>query len=182
MAGSYFRNSDYFVSVRRPGEWHNIKDFIMPDVLEVRRLYSQIGAKVWDLFDLVCRNFSYRRDIGEFWQFPEETIARKQGDCEDTSILLASLLRNFSNAYTVLGSHKNLAHAWVVDQAGRILETTYTQASTAPDPEDYRPYFLFNEQNTIELWPGALEQVFAVRKNEDAKFSFIAQALKEKVA
>ncbi len=174
---AYNKNSDYFVSMRRPGEWHNIKDFIMPSALEVQRIYSRVGPNIWDLFDFVCRDISYCRDIDDFWQLPEETLARKQGDCEDTSILLTSLLRNFANAHTVLGSYKKLAHAWVVGQDGRILETTYTQAATVPDPEDYRPYFLFNEQNAIELWPGALEQLFAVGKNEGAKLSLMAQAL-----
>ena len=180
MAGSYSKNSDYFVLVRHPGQWHNIKDFIMPDAPEVRGIYSRVGANYWGLFDFVCRNFSYRRDIGEFWQFPKETIASKQGDCEDTSILLTSLLRNFSNAYSVLGSYKKLAHAWVAGQDGTILETTYTQARLVPDREQYRPYFLFNDEVAVELWPGALDQVFAINKDEDAKFSLMAQALTNK--
>lgn len=181
MAGSYCRNSDYFVSVRHLGQWHNIRDFIMPSASEVQRIYSRVGADIWDLFDFVCRNISYRRDIGEFWQLPAETIATKQGDCEDTSILLTSLLRNFSNAYTVLGSYKKLAHAWVASQDGTILESTYTQARVVPDRENYRPYFLFNEESAIELWPEALGQVFAVGKDEDTKFSSIAAALAKRL-
>ena len=177
MAGSYQNDSDYFVSVRHSRQWHNIKDFIMPSSPEVQRLYLEVGADPWELLDFVCRNVSYRRDEGEFWQFPKETIASRQGDCEDTSILLTSLLRNFSDAYTVLGSYKGLGHAWVNRGDGTILETTYTQASIVPDPEDYCPYFLFNEESAIELWPGALEQVFAVGRNEDTKFSLMAAAL-----
>ena len=180
MAGSYHKNGNYFVLVRYPGEWHEVRDFIMPSAPGVQRIYSRVGANIWDLFDFVARNFSYRRDIGEFWQFPEETIATKQGDCEDTSILLTSLLRNFSNAYTVLGSYKNLAHAWVASHDGTILESTYTQARIVPDREEYRPYFLFNEEVAIELWPGALDQVFAINKSEGVKLSFMAQALTTK--
>ena len=180
MAGSYHKNSDYFVAVRRPMEWHNVKDFIRPSAPEVQGVYSRVGANIWELFDFVCRNFSYRRDIGEFWQFPQETIALKQGDCEDTSILLTSLLRNFSNAYAVLGSYKKLSHAWVTSQDGQILESTYTRARIVPDREEYRPYFLFNEEVAIELWPGALDQVFAINKSEGVKLSFMAQALTTK--
>ena len=43
----------------------------------------------------VVSNFStYESDIGEYPRFPLETFSRGSGDCEDTSILLAEMLRS----------------------------------------------------------------------------------------
>ena len=54
----------------------------------------------------------------EYWQFPEETLKLKTGDCEDQAILLCTLLR--ANGYSpedvkvVFGlTSSNAGHAWV---------------------------------------------------------------------
>ena len=163
----------YFVAVRHLGQWHEIREFIQPFDP------GSIGAPadVWGCLDWVCRNISYRRDIGEFWQLPSETLANTEGDCEDSTFLLISMLRWFTNAYAVLGSDYGWGHAWGTTEGGEILETTYTQAMIIPDPENYRPYVLFNEQEVIEMWPGALREVFELRRNEARKLNLIAAAL-----
>ena len=162
----------YFVAVRHLGEWREIREFIQPfDPREVGT-----PADVWGCLDWVCRNISYRRDVGEFWQLPSETLANKEGDCEDSTFLLVSMLRHFTNAYAVLGSDYGWGHAWGTTD-GEILETTYTQAIIVPDPEDYRPYVLFSDQEVIEMWPGALREVFELRRNEAAKLNLMAAVL-----
>jgi len=166
----------YLVAVRYPGEWREIREFVQPDNPDVIACYSQIGPDVWSCLDFVCRNISYRRDIGEFWQFPSETL-EGEGDCEDSAILLTSLLKNFTNAYVVLGEYQGWGHAWGTTEGGEILETTYTQAMIIPDPENYRPYVLFNERDVIEMWPGALREVFELRRNEARKLNLRAAAL-----
>jgi len=123
----------------------------------------------------VCRNISYRLDVGEFWQVPSETL-RGYGDCEDTSILLTSLLRNFTNAHVAVGEYQGYGHAWC-QWAGQILETTYTFARVVPDPQDYYPYLYFDDREVIELWPGALEEIFALRHDEVTKLDLMAAAL-----
>jgi len=171
----YSQDGQYLVSVRYPGQWHNLQDFVQPDNPDVLAIFSRYGPDYWSLYDFVCQNIDYRRDIGEFWLTPSETL-KGHGDCEDTSILLASLLRNFTNAYVALGSLQGWGHAWVVNE-GEILESTFTSARPVPDPGSYEPYCLFNDTEVQELWPGALGEVFEMRRDEQSKLELIARAL-----
>ncbi len=127
MGQRVYEDGQYLVSVRYPGQWHDIREFVQPHKLGVVAFYSDVGPDVWSCLDLVCRNISYRRDIGEMWQFPSETIWSGAGDCEDSSILTCSLLRNFTNAYVALGSFGGYGHAWCQHNS-EVLETTYTRA------------------------------------------------------
>ena len=178
MANRVYReDSHYLVAVRYPGQWHNLQDFVQPGNPDVLAIFSQYGPGYWPLYDFVCRNVNYRRDIGEFWQTPSETL-RGIGDCEDTSFLLTSLIRagGQPSCYVALGSLGGYGHAWCqVD--GQILETTYTSARPVPDPQDYCPYCMFNESQVVELWPGALGEVFGLRRDEVAKLSLMAKVL-----
>ncbi|GAJ04854.1 unnamed protein product, partial [marine sediment metagenome] len=172
----YREDGHYLVAVRYPFQWHNLQDFVQPDDPNVVAIYSQIGPDPWSLYNWVCQNIDYRRDIGEFWQTPSETL-RGYGDCEDTSILLASLLRNFNDAKVALGGYQGWGHAWVVSEEGEILECTYTNARRVPDPQDYCPYCLFNNEEVLELWPGALGEVFELGRDESLKLQLMAGVL-----
>ncbi|MBA7669379.1 hypothetical protein ES703_77509 [subsurface metagenome] len=173
----YYQDGRYLVSVRYPGQWIALRDFVQPHCPDVVAVYSQIGPDVWRCLDWVCRNISYRRDVGEWWSTPQETINRGTGDCEDSAILTCSLLRNFTNAHVVLGGYQGMGHAWVASGEGEILEATFTQARRVPDPEDYCAYVLFNDRDIIELWPGALGEVFDLGRNEVLKLGLMAKAL-----
>lgn len=171
-----YLDDKYLVSVRAPWVWYEIREFIQPDDPDVIALYHEIGPDVWACVDWVCRNISYREDPWEYWSFPAETIRQGSGDCEDSAFLTCSLLRNFNNAYAVLGTLGGYGHSWcVVD--GEILETTYSSSGPVPDPENYKPYVLLNEQEVIELWPGALRDVFELARDEAAKLNLMAEAL-----
>jgi len=169
--------------VRGPGQWNDIRDFVQPDNPDVLAVYSQFGPDPWSLYDFVCQ-ISYRSDVrnaGEFWQTPSETLARREGDCEDTSNLLTSLLCcGGTTAYTVIGNYQGYGHAWCqVD--GQILETTYTSARPVLDPQNYCPYCLLNDREVIELWTGALGEVFSLRRNEGVKLNLMAEAIGDEV-
>lgn len=171
----YSQDGTYLVDVRY-GQWHDIREFVQPNNLEVQTIYSQFGPDYWSLYDFVCRNIDYRRDIGEYWLTPGETL-KGNGDCEDTSILLTSLIRaGGSDCHVALGTLQGLGHAWVA-HGGGILETTYTSARPVPDPQDYCTYVCFNDQEVIELWPGALGEVFETRRDEATKLNLVAQAV-----
>jgi len=172
-----YQDGQYLVSVRYPGQRHDLREFVQPDNPDVIAVYSQYGPDYWSLYDFVCRNIDYRRDWGEFWQTPSETL-RGAGDCEDTSILLTSLMRagGIPNAYVALGEYHGYGHAWC-QYAGLTLETTYTSARPVPDPQDYCPYVCFNDQEVVELWPGALGEVFELGRDEAAKLNLIVKAL-----
>lgn len=177
----HYRNGEYLVSVRSPDEWHELREFIKPLDPEVQRIYRQIGPDTWALLDWVCRNVNYRSDNGEWWAFPAETLRRRGqygkpfGDCDDSAAVTCSLLRNFTECYEVVGSYRGFGHAWVQTD-GQILESTYTYAHPVPDPQNYRAYAMFNDEEVIELWPGALSQLFQLARNEESKLALMAEA------
>ena len=178
---AYQLDGAYLVSVRYPGQWNYLQDFVQPNNPDVVAAYYQFGPMPWNLYDFVCRIVDYKLDIGEWWAFPSEVLASDTGDCEDTSNLLTSLLRcGGINAHTILGDYQGYGHAWV-EIGGQIYETTYTRAQQVPDPEHYCPYCLFNDQEVIELWPGALGEVFELGRDEDTKLNLIAGAVGNEV-
>jgi len=72
--------------------------------------------------DWVGNRIEYKQDSEihremEYWQFPNETIQLKTGDCEDFSILLCSLLRSngweTDSVYVIIGKQNNMYHGWV---------------------------------------------------------------------
>ncbi len=128
--------------------------------------------------DFVCKSVSYKSDNGEFWFFPDEVIRRRAGDCDDSAILLCSLLRNFyppNRVYVVAGTYRDLGHAWV-ELDGEILEPTYTSARPVSDPQNYRKYAKFNDRETVEAWPRAMTQLFQLAKSECLKLTLMAEA------
>jgi len=173
----YYQDGQYLVNVRY-GQWHDLRDFIQPSNPDVLAIFSQYGPDYWSLYDFVCRNVDYRRDIGEFWLTPSETL-RGHGDCEDTAILLTSLIRagGAPNCYVALGSLGELGHAWCLYN-GQILETTYTYARQTA-PRDYQLMALFNDTEVLELYPNSLAEVFGLARDEATKLNLIAQALED---
>jgi len=172
----YYQDGQILVAVRYPGQWNYLQDFVQPNNPDVLASFSQYGPDYWALYDWVCRNIDYRRDWGEFFQFPSETLGG-HGDCEDTAILLTSLIRagGAPNCYVALGSLGDLGHAWC-QLDGQILETTYTYARQTA-PRDYQLMALFNDVEVLELYPNSLAEVFDLNRNEAAKLNLIAQAL-----
>lgn len=171
----HYQDGQYLLEVRQPGEWHEIREFVRPLDPAVQRLYSEVGPDPWALLDWVNRNIAYRSDNGEWWFWPMETLARHSGDCDDSALLLASLLRNFTNAHVVVGTYRDYGHAWVqID--GQALETTYTAARPVADPQNYRAYAMFNDQEVVELWPGALSEIFDLAHEETIKLNLMAEA------
>ncbi|MBA7633190.1 hypothetical protein ES703_40752 [subsurface metagenome] len=175
----YYQDGQYLVKVRH-GQWYDLQAFVQPSNPDVVAIYSEVGPDSWGLYDWVCQNIDYHLDIGEYWETPSETLAWGEADCEGTAILLCSMLRNFTNAYVVVGDYYGYGHAWVAE-GDQIYETTYTSARSVPDPNDYQAFCLFNDQEVIELWPGALEDIFSLRRNEGTKLNLMAQAIGDEV-
>jgi len=105
------------------------RSFITPDDQNVIELKNEILkdkpvlTSNWiALRDWVGSNIQYRSDSEihgerEYWQFPNETIPLRTGDCEDFSILLCSLLRadgwSSDSVYVIVGEQNSQYHAWV---------------------------------------------------------------------
>ena len=172
----YLQDGQALVNVRY-GDWHDLREFVQPDNPDILAIYSQYGPDYWSLYDFVCHEIDYRRDVGEYWQTPSETL-RGYGDCEDSAILLTSLIRagGAPNCHVALGSLGDLGHAWC-ELNGQVLETTYTFARPVPNPEDYKTMAIFNDQEVIEFWPGALSEVFSLGRDEATKLNLMAEVL-----
>jgi hypothetical protein len=193
VPGTYFQ-----VEVRYPGEWLDIKELVQPESYAVKMALAKVynsaqtpEQNIWNCWDLVCREIDYppagdyhRREAfptqglfgrplvsqstQDFWSFPFETLSLGIGDCEDSSILLCSMLRNFRGANEVdvtIGyydrPHPSLGHAWVtIIRLGRryILEPTLGNALPTiyqvPEAAPYLPYIRFNDMLHTEERPG----------------------------
>lgn len=139
--------------------------------------HHSLGAFTLADLPFFGRKYLIRRSTPEFWQYPSETLDwkdddRRYGDCEDTSVLLCSLLRNFIPAervWVVVGEVPAGRHAWV-ELDGQILETTL---SSAPNPtwrsySDYVRAWAFNDIIRVG------EIVFVPKADEREKLRWIA--------
>jgi hypothetical protein len=127
----------------------------------------------------VAAAIRYRTSAGrDAWQFPDETLHLKVGDCEDRALLLASLLlaSGISTFNVRVGLGRLLTrdaagraerhdHVWTMykTEAGRwtVLEPHFqhalgggrTRARRAGSPvsAEYVPYFLFNDTHLWEV-------------------------------
>lgn len=132
------RYQDLLASVRHDREFHSITSLVQPAWPEVKEI-AEVLMKTVD-FPAACHEFvhsftSYQAEIGDYWTTPEEMLERRAGDCDDKSILLASLLRNkFSpeQVFCAFGFWKRgtrrIGHMWVVmegvEGVDQIMEST----------------------------------------------------------
>ncbi|HRI39445.1 MAG TPA: transglutaminase domain-containing protein, partial [Nitrospira sp.] len=116
---------------------------------------------------------------GDPWQFPDETLEVREGDCEDRALLMASLLLasgiSSYNVRVVLGKMRlrkpngrftDRDHVWVMykNEAGKwhVLEpllskkrrpTRWTDKDQfTPLSAEYIPYFLFNDSHLWQIY------------------------------
>ena len=119
-------------------------DFFLEKIMKEEGIWAMSSAeeKALACLQFVMANVTYTPDkqsygVDEFWTFPNETLALKKGDCEDMSILVASLLRNARvPAYRI-----KVAAGWVV--AGK----------NAPLGGHAYPLFLRNDDEWVALDP-----------------------------
>ena len=179
----------------------DVREFLVTDRNEVMRktLREDIKSFVlatpganWELFQsrsegsfdhrahliaaFVAEKIAYKAARLDYWQFPDETLWVKEGDCEDRALLMASLLlASGVSGYNVRvalgklrvslksGKRREHDHAWVMykNEEGRwiLLEPLqlHREAKGAFNPErpsgltqaEYIPYFVFND---VHLW------------------------------
>jgi hypothetical protein len=122
----------------------------------------------------ISEKIRYRFSRGlDPWQFPDETLKLRSGDCEDRALLIASLLLasgiSSFNVRVALGkfrahfdtSDEDFDHIWVMykDESGKwqIIEPAVNAAvldkpgknAKMPISAEYIPYFIFND---VHLW------------------------------
>jgi hypothetical protein len=195
-------NKRYVIGRRQPittdiREWISFGDnIIMKEVLsELRGKHGLPRSKKPGDFDkraiviwrLIARQIKYVHDTtkykkDDFWLFPPETWQIKQGDCEDGSFLLASLLiasgispfcvrvvlgEAFDGDGKPLGGHcwpvyKNESGVWC------ILESTLDSVPSRMPSADklagegqqfrYKPMYCFNAHHLWEIFPPEAER------------------------
>lgn len=81
----------------------DVRDMLTPESHILKDLIVQENLKgqteeetIWNIQKFVVKNITYISDdksqgVPEFWQYPVETLVLRRGDCEDGSILIASL-------------------------------------------------------------------------------------------
>lgn len=157
---------------------------------DVKKFIEQLKGASWALFssrkpgafDLrahvitqyVSKKIKYRLSNGlDPWQFPDETLKLRSGDCEDQALLIASLLLasgiSSFNVRVALGKfrawfgkkHEDYDHVWVMykDEVGKwqvIEPAAHADVSdmpgkkrVMPDTAEYIPFFIFND---VHLW------------------------------
>lgn len=136
----------------------------------------QAGAfdhRAYVITEFVSQHIKYRRTAGlDPWQFPDETLSLKSGDCEDRALLIASLLLasgiSSFNVRVALGKfrawfgrkHQDFDHVWVMykNEMGKwqIIEPAHVKrvegkviGKQLPTDAEYIPQFLFND---VHLW------------------------------
>jgi prefoldin subunit 5 len=114
--------------VNQRAQHFGVNEFITPNDASVMQITTYVtggwsNTSDWDeywtdikaLYDWVVNNVEYDYDglfpvlpsslsgnviyTNEMWQFPNETLSLKMGDCEDMAILLCSLIRDYSQEY-----------------------------------------------------------------------------------
>jgi len=133
--------------------------------------------------EFVATRIVYRYTDGlDPWQFPDETLALKSGDCEDRALLIASLLlASGVSSFNVrvalgkfrawrVGKHEDIDHVWVMykNEAGnwQVIEPASARKVSGgvaskqpmPDASEYIPYYLFNDAH---LWQMQHPSVYA---------------------
>ncbi|MBA7697555.1 hypothetical protein ES703_106222 [subsurface metagenome] len=152
------RYDDLLADVRHDQKHHSIRSLVQPDDQEVRDI-ARVLMQAPD-FTSVAQEFvnsftTYGSEVGDFWRTPSETLEKRTGvDCDDSAILLCSLLRNYmppDQVYCAFGlwamGGKTDGHMFVVTKGeggeDRILE------STAPPGKSLRGkyiiYGMFND-------------------------------------
>ncbi|GAI56328.1 unnamed protein product [marine sediment metagenome] len=141
------------------------------EVREIARILVQAEDFVGAAHDFVASFTSYRREIGDYWATPGETLQaqtlrREEGiefscDCDDMAILLCSILRNYTppeEVFCAIGTLDGDGHMWLVmggNGQDKIIEAT--ASSGKPVKGNYKVYAIFNDQYCFSYPEGIRE-------------------------
>jgi len=139
------RYDDLLADVRHDHEHHSIRSLVQvddPEVREIARVLVQATDFISAAQEFVNSFTTYGSEVGDFWRTPSETLEKSTlapteagVDCDDSAILLCSILRNYmppEQVYCAFGlwtlGGKSDGHMFVVTQGeggeDRIIEST----------------------------------------------------------
>jgi len=136
--GQIKQYKDLLANVRHDGNYHSIKGLVQlddPEVRELARVLVQTEDFIGAAQEFVNSFTTYKSEVGDYWATPGELLERQAGDCDDKTILLCSILRNYippDQVYCAFGlwllDGETTGHMYVViegeDGEDRILEAT----------------------------------------------------------
>ena len=141
-----FRNYAVYTYENRQHSF--LADFVQ--TLECKAEYAGLDREETLGFVIAfVQQLEYRNDQGEYPKFPIETIAEFGGDCEDTSILLAAMLREMGYETILINPPGHMAiamalkgeHGEAFHWHGRdyyYVETTASGFGVGDIPENYK--------------------------------------------
>lgn len=171
-----------------------IKKAVSEIDLPTTKTTGTFDQRAWKIWKFVAEYIEYKSDkesvgLSDFWLFPSETLTLRKGDCEDTSILMASLMQTAGISDhcirvvlgRVISSEGTFGHAWVVyqNEAGRwcLLESTLTSVPSylpQADPmteegivQRYEPSYCFNRSHLWSIYPTNITVAEYVKLRED---------------
>jgi transglutaminase-like putative cysteine protease len=151
--------TDYVGDVRNDGVMRSLMAFVQPDDSIVRIIAGELREP--PDFVLACRYYvnkhiRYYKEANDLWRTPREVLDLGYGDCEKSSVLLASLLRysySGDEVFVVIGQirdqKREYGHAWV-QLKETILEST-KDVNYRANPANYFPELMFSDQRAYKI-------------------------------
>jgi transglutaminase-like putative cysteine protease len=130
------KQNEYGYKYNIPELFQKVNSYITPGDASVKALAREIAEKypseyniyqICSAFDLVSNSIAYisEPEGEDHWQFPNETLRIKNGDCEDQAFLLASLIQALGGTARVYATDNHLfASVYIgqVNHTSRIAE------------------------------------------------------------
>lgn len=172
---------DLRAAVRHDGFYHSIKGLVQPDDPRVKKV-ALVLVQAPDFIEavqaFVASFTTYKRQVGDYWKTPSETLADEAGDCDDKAILTCSLLRNYippDEVYCAFGNWKGGGHMWVLTVAenGEDIIIEATAPPSKPIKGKYILKAMFNDKycfatqdgiKDFDLLPAGLRGVLVARR------------------
>ena len=121
-------DSQYEYKYNNPQLFQKVNTYITPEDPSVKAMAREIAQKypgkynvyqICSVFDAVSKNIAYVSEPEgvDYWQYPNETLRIKSGDCEDHAFLLASLIRDLGGTARLYGTDDHMFAAVYIGEA-----------------------------------------------------------------
>lgn len=160
---------DLLANVRYDHRFHSIRNLVQPfdpDVVELAGILHGTPNFIEAAHAFVHAYTYYQQEVGDYWRTPGQSMDEKGIDCDCSSILLCSLLRNYippDQVFCAVGTWtkggRAEGHMWVdVREPGK--ERQILESTAASDRMPYGLYqvsALFNDEYTFSTPLGLKE-------------------------
>jgi hypothetical protein len=107
----------------------------------IYRKYPNDTAFFSDLASLLEDEFRYTPDALDSAQFPHETLQAKEGDCEDLSLLIASMLVSVPKEWHIYLVYMDQNHPYDLEQLNHVIVSVSTDSGRHYIDPTARPLF-----------------------------------------